>query len=131
MTSDRNPRNSRPVGISTVLQAFFEDGKSELSKQFLRWKLWRKWSEYAGATIAECSEPVAYHNGILYIWVKNSSWMQQMVFMREPLKNSLNSKLGTYYVRDIRLTLDRRSVPTLTEDASELKEAVKKISQEE
>lgn len=89
----------------------FENGKSPLSGQFLRWKLWAKWPEVVGPTIAKNAEPVAYTNGILYLWVRHSAWMQQLVFMREHIQSTINQKMGQNYVRTIRFTLDRREVP--------------------
>jgi hypothetical protein len=112
---------------SDVLQGLFENGKSVLSEQFLRWKLWKMWGEYVGATMANICEPVGYKRGILYVWVKNSSWMQQMIFMIEPMKENLNSKLGIKYVRGIHLTLDRRAVPEDAAHKEELAQSIEKL----
>ena len=112
---------------SEVLQGLFENGKSALSEQFIRWKIWRKWSEFAGASIGEVSEPVGYRRGTLYVWVKNASWMQQMIFMLEPLKDSINKKLGIKYVKGIHLTLDRKAVPSDEGAKRELSEAVERL----
>jgi hypothetical protein len=111
---------------SDVLHSIFENGKSPLSEQFIRWKLWRKWPDFVGSTISAISEPVSYRRGILYIWVKNSTWMQQMVFMLEPIKDKINTQLGIQYVKTIHLTLDRRSVPT-NEDSPELRQQIAQI----
>ena len=54
-------------GSDAVLQALFENGNSPLSAPFLRWKMWKKWPEYVGATIAEVTEPVGLEKGTLYI----------------------------------------------------------------
>lgn len=123
-------RKSKPTLGSEALQALFENGKSPLSQQFLRWKLWLRWSEFAGATIGKHSEPVGYVRGNLYIWVKNSTWMQQMVFMREPLKESINKKLGFNFVKNIHLTLDKKSVPRDALEAAELKQSIARLSQD-
>jgi predicted nucleic acid-binding Zn ribbon protein len=116
---------------SEVLQALFENGKSELSVQFIRWKLWKKWSEYVGPTMGECCEPVGYYRGVLYVWVKNSAWMQQLIFMREPMKDTINKKLRQNYVREIRLTMDRKSVPADANAAAELKESLSSLMKDE
>lgn len=96
---------------SEVLQSLFENGKSPLSEQFLRWKLWAKWPEVVGETIAKNAEPVAFKNGVLFLWVKSSVWMQQMVFLREQIKTAINQKMDQKFVHTIRFTLDRRDVP--------------------
>lgn len=112
---------------SEVLQSLFENGKSPLSGQFLRWKLWARWAEIVGPTLAQVSEPVAYHNGVLWLWVKNSSWLQQMVFMREDIRATIHKKMGVVFVISLRLTLDRRDVPQRDEDQEALKKALGKI----
>lgn len=111
---------------SDVLQSIFENGKSPLSEQFIRWKLWKKWPDFVGSSISAVSEPVSYRRGTLYIWVKNSSWMQQMVFMLEPMKDKINSMVGFSYVKSIHLTMDRHSVPS-TEESPELRQQMAKL----
>lgn len=120
-------KSTKLFNSSEVLHALFENGKTQLSLQFLRWKLWKMWPDYAGASIAAASEPVGYNKGILYLWVKNASWMQQLVFMREPLAKKINEKLGFKYVYEIRLTLDRRSVPDDALESEELKQQIAAI----
>ena len=116
---------------SEVLQALFENGKSELSVQFIRWKLWKKWTEYVGPTMGQASEPVGYHRGVLYVWVKNSAWMQQLVFMREPMKEAINQKLQKNYVYEIRLTMDRKAVPADAQASAELKESIASLMKDD
>ncbi|RZJ40298.1 MAG: DUF721 domain-containing protein, partial [Chryseobacterium sp.] len=79
---------------SEVLQKLFESGNSPLSEQFMRWKLWARWSEFVGPTVAENTEPVGFHRGTLFLWVRNSTWMQQLSFMREHIQDSINKKMG-------------------------------------
>lgn len=122
-SSSSKKRKKMSAG-SEVLQALFENGKSELSQQFIRWKLWKKWSEYVGDTMGKYSEPVGYQRGILYVWVNNSAWMQQLVFMREHMKDAINRKLEQEYVREIRLTMDKKSVPRDAMAAEELKQSL-------
>lgn len=125
------PKKSKISSGSEVLQALFENGKSPLSVQFIRWKLWKKWSEYVGKMLADVSEPVGYQRGVLYVWVKNSAWMQQLVFMREPMKDAINKKLEHEYVRDIHLTLDRRSVPRDAQESRELRDSLAQLMKDE
>lgn len=110
---------------SEVLLSLFENGKSPLSEQFLRWKLWAQWADFVGPTIAHNAEPVGYQRGVLYLWVRNSAWMQQMTFMKDPIRETVNQKLGRKFVRSIRFTLDRHAVPQ--QDADALKDQIHKI----
>jgi predicted nucleic acid-binding Zn ribbon protein len=84
---------------------------SHMADQFSRWKLWMNWSDVVGPTTAECCEPVAFHQGVLWLWVKNSTWLTQLNFMSETIKNTINLKYASGMVKEIRLTTDRKNVP--------------------
>lgn len=114
--------------MAEVLQGLFENGNSPLRGPFLRWKLWKKWPEFVGSSIAAVSEPVGFRNGQLIIWVKNSSWMQQMVFIKEQLRETLNTKLGTQEIQGIQLTLTRNMVPTDSEGRAGLSKIIGRVS---
>ena len=122
-----NKNKKQLTAGANVLQALFENGKTPLSVQFIRWKLWKRWPEFVGETMAQVCEPVGYKNGTLYVWVKNSTWMQQMVFMRDPLRATINKKLEIQYVNEICLTMDRRSVPRNASDSDALRESIANI----
>lgn len=102
-----------------------------LSGPFLRWKLWMKWPEVVGETIAKSCEPVGYSRGCLYLWVRNSSWMQQMVFMREDIREIINRKMGADFVRVLRFTLDRREVPADAVNQDEIRRVISKVAPED
>ena len=125
--NNQKPKKKFAIG-SEVLQSLFENGKSPLSEQFMRWKLWARWEEVVGPTIAKNAEPVGFQRGTLYVWVRSSSWMQQMVFMRDPIRNTINQKFENNFVKYIKFTLDRRDVPN--QDQSEFKDMIAKIAPE-
>ncbi len=128
MDFNKKPKGKLSNG-SEVLQSLFENGKSPLSEQFLRWKLWAKWDEVVGATIAKNAEPVGFQRGCLYVWVRNSTWMQQMIFMKDPIKDKINQNFQSNFVRYIRFTLDRHEVPATSD--FELKQMISKIAPED
>lgn len=115
---------------SEVLQALFEDGKSPLSGPFLRWKLWARWKEVVGETIAASTEPVSYQNGILWLWVRHSAWMQQLMFVRDDIRKTINKKMGVNFVHTLRFTLDRRAVPTEQGEQDQIKRLLGKLAPE-
>ena len=96
---------------SNVLQSVLGNGKSALSDQFLRWKIWRMWSQIVGPTLGKFCEPVGYERGRLIIWVKSSARMQEIRFFEATLKDKVNQHVGRDWVTHIRFTLDRRGVP--------------------
>lgn len=124
---DIDPK-SKFSASSEVLQRLFEDGKSPLSGPFQRWKLWMKWRDVVGDTIGASCEPVGFSRGTLYVWVRNSTWMQQMTFMREDIRETINRKMGSNFVQMIRFTLDRREVPQEAGDQDEIKKVIAKFA---
>lgn len=128
MNRNNKPKGKLSVG-SEVLQSLFENGKSPLSEQFMRWKLWAKWEEVVGPTIAKNAEPVGFQRGTLYVWVRNSTWMQQMIFMRDHMRQTINQKFEKNFVRHIKFTLDRHEVPQADQDG--FREMIQKIAPEE
>ena len=94
-----------------VLQNLFSEKEGPVADQYLRWKLWMSWAEIVGPTTSSCCEPVAYHQGTLWLWVKNATWMTQLNFMSDTIKNTINQKFSQNMIREIRLTMDRKNVP--------------------
>ena len=127
MDPNQKPKRKLSVG-SEVLQSLFENGKSPLSEQFMRWKLWAKWEEVVGPTISKNAEPVGFQRGVLYVWVRNSTWMQQMSFMGNHIRDTINQKFEKNFVKYIKFTLDRREVPT--SDQHEFRQMIQKIAPE-
>lgn len=111
---------------SRVLQAILGSGKSPLSDGFLRWKIWRFWSQIVGPTLSAHCEPVGYQRGKLFIWVKSSARMQEIRFFEETLKTKVNEHVGKTWVRTIRFTLDRHEVPKVAEVSEEFKQMLEK-----
>ena len=124
MSSDKDYKTKFNSGAE-VLHRLLEEKAGPVSDQYLRWKLWLNWKEIVGPTVAQNAEPIGYKNGTLWLWVPNSVWMQQMTFMLEPIKNSVNQKFKAGFVKEIKLTLDRRLTPSTENE--DFKKSVKKF----
>jgi len=107
-----------------VLQSLFENGKSPLSDQFVRWKLWAQWSEIVGPTIADQTEPVGISKDCLVLWVKSSPWMQQLYYMKNQILRTVVLKTGLTHIKNIHFTLDRRAVPQDQSQQGEIKKFI-------
>lgn len=127
MSSDQDFKSKFNTGAE-VLQKLLEEKAGPVSDQYLRWKLWLSWKDVVGPTVAQNAEPISYHRGTLWLWVRNSVWMQQMSFMTEPIKNSVNQKFRKDFVSEIRLTLDRKQTPQ--SDDENFKKNLKKFIKE-
>lgn len=111
-------KQSELSAVSKVLQSLLANGKSPLSDQFLRWKLWRFWPDVVGPTWAKACEPVGFERGRLFLWVRSSAQLQEIRFFEDSLKLKVNEYMGREWVYSIRFTLDRKGIP-FTANASE------------
>ena len=111
---------------SQVLLGLFENGKSPLSEQFVRWKLWARWGEIVGPSIANVCEPVALKDGTLFIWVKSSVWMQQLSFMKDALQKKIQGEVHAGVIRRVRFTLNQTIIPA--EERENFRENISKLS---
>jgi predicted nucleic acid-binding Zn ribbon protein len=128
MNNPNQPKKKKLALGSEVLQSLFENGRSPLSEQFMRWKLWAKWEEVVGPTIAKNAEPVGFQRGVLYVWVRNSAWMQQMIFLKDQIRDTINQKFENNFVRYVKFTLDRREVPQ--SDDADFKNMIRNLAPE-
>ncbi len=122
----KNKRKSDLQTSDTVLQAILGNSKHPLARQFQRWKLWHKWPEIVGKNLANVSEPVGLYNDTLWVWVKNSTWMQELQFIKKPICDKVNQHVGEAFVKQVRFTLDRKSVPKLSESSPDLRNFLSK-----
>ncbi|MAF92001.1 MAG: DUF721 domain-containing protein [Bdellovibrionota bacterium] len=111
---------------SDLIHNLFKKDNTALSQQFLRWKLWHHWREVVGENIGKNTDPVGYYRRTLYVWVKSSTWLQEMTFMEKVLVQKVNNYLGKEWVSRIRFTMDRKSVPEQATASQEMKDFISK-----
>ena len=115
-------KNQKLQPVSNVLQTLFANGQSALSDQFLRWRVWRAWADIVGPGMAGYSSPVGFNRRTLIIWAKSAAHMQEMSYGRDMLRAKVNQFVGFHWIDDVRLTLDRKDVPSVAESEAEMKE---------
>ncbi len=103
---------SHPKSALDVLQGMLDKGNSPLAQDFKRFRLKLDWESVVGPTLATRCSPVGYANGIVYIWVMSSSWMNQLVFAKKELLKKINTYAGRGWAKELRFTQDRRDVPS-------------------
>ena len=116
-TKARVQKSAHLTAASDVLQGLLENSKSQLSDGFLRWRLEQKWPEIVGKTIADQTLPVAFERGTLHIWVRHSTWMQQLWYFQDPIKEKVNAHLAKEWVKRVTFTLSRRAATTELKDS--------------
>jgi predicted nucleic acid-binding Zn ribbon protein len=104
------------TAAADVLQVLLQNSKSELSDGFLRWRLEQQWDDVVGAVIAQQTLPVAFEKGSLFIWVRHPTWMQQLWYFQDVIKEKVNRHLerepGREWCRQVKFTLNRRAAQT-------------------
>lgn len=67
--------------------------------------LLQSWKEIVGEPIGLQTQPYAIRNRILFIYVSNSVWIQQLQFFKPVLLDKINRFLGEPKLQDIRFKL--------------------------
>lgn len=102
------------TAAADVLQVLLQNSKSSLSDGFLRWRLEQQWPEVVGATIAQQTLPVAFDKGTLFIWVRHPTWMQQLWYFQDVIRDKVNqhfeaSGKANQWCCQVKFTLSRRA----------------------
>ena len=113
----RVQKSAHLTAAADVLQGLLQNSKSQLSDGFIRWRLEQKWPEIVGKTISDQTLPVAFERGTLHIWVRHSTWMQQLWYFQEPIKEKVNAHLAKEWVKRVTFTLSRRAATTELKDS--------------
>ena len=81
-------------------------GQQQWGRQWYLFSLVQHWSELAGSDFAAHSMPAYFRQEELWVYAKDSIWMQQMHFCKLDILSRINTFLkGAQQVEDIRWTL--------------------------
>ena len=101
-------------GASDLVKNLMQNVQKPLGVGFLRLKLEVQWHEIVGPRLAEMTAPAAFQDGILEVWVAHSTWMQELWFVKDEIRQKVNQAIlrestgATNVCREIRFTLNRR-----------------------
>ncbi len=115
MSQKPNPKTNRKshlYSVENVLQSLLQNSKSGLAQGFTRFRLEREWPQIVGESIAQNTLPCAMEKGVLYVWVRHSTWMQQLYYFKDTIREKVNAHLGYPTVIEVKLTLDKRAAKT-------------------
>ncbi len=82
--------------------------------QWELFQLYQNWSEIVGEQTAAVTKPAFFRRDVLYIYVENSSWMQQVQFMKPDLRKKIDQALDPRSLSDIRWLLQPGEEKPLT-----------------
>ncbi len=66
-------------------------------------KLYEQWEDIAGKNMSSISQPIAIRNGILLVAVKNSIALQELIYNRHQILESINKRKNMPFVKDVKV----------------------------
>lgn len=76
------------------------------------YRLWHFWNEEVGDTIARHAQPVGLRAGVLSVAVDAPTWLQELQFLKDTLRERLNQRLGQRLIDDIYFVSGAVAAPT-------------------
>jgi hypothetical protein len=84
-------------------------GKHGVARELREHRILARWREIVGETLSERTFPDGLERGVLWVRVKNSSWLHQLSFLRDDLVARIARELGDPpVVREIRFHIGPR-----------------------
>ena len=93
----------RPVRLGLVLDAALRNGPGATA--LADFAVWTRWGEFVGETLARHVQPVRLRRGVLVVRVDDSTWMQELQFLKHDLRARVNAALERTAVREVFLVL--------------------------
>lgn len=78
--------------------------KKKLLDEFELMKVLCRWEEIVGERVAKWAKPLRAKKRVLYVEVKDPSYLSHLEFLKEELKRKIVEKVGTEF-KDIKLIL--------------------------
>ncbi|HZM15444.1 MAG TPA: DUF721 domain-containing protein [Candidatus Krumholzibacteria bacterium] len=99
----RQPGKLEPVGpvVGALLQGL------GLEKRLQEYEAVHVWEDVVGAAVAAHARATAIQEGVLFVEVDSSVWLQELGLLRESIVERLNARLGAVWVRRIVLSAER------------------------
>jgi len=89
------------------------------------------WENVVGEMVSKHSRPDRIVGGILYIEVKNSSWINEISFLRTDIIDKYNQTLKQKYIKDIKFFLkknDSQNIKSFSTPKKNIKESERLIT---
>jgi predicted nucleic acid-binding Zn ribbon protein len=83
----------------------------EFRERLREHEVWKVWREVVGDLLAAKAEPLRIEDGKLVVRVANSTWMQEIQYLKDEIRGRLNRRIGASVVRDLFLVLGRVTRP--------------------
>jgi predicted nucleic acid-binding Zn ribbon protein len=91
--------------IGKVLQKTLR--RMDLQVKLEGYRVWLFWHDIVGEQIAKRTQPERLTNGILFVRVSSSTWMQQLQTMKPILLEKIRGRVKDAVIEDIRFRLGK------------------------
>jgi hypothetical protein len=91
--------SGHPSRVGDVLGRVLQ--RVDPEQQLRVYGIWTFWNDEVGEPIARRAQPARFRDGLLFVTVASHSWMQELHFLKDSLRDRLNARLGTDLVHDI------------------------------
>ena len=72
-----------------------------IEKKVKEGRVFRVWDKEVGKKIATHTHPLKIKRGKLFVAVTDSSWLQELSFLKEKIIKKINKRMGEEVVKDI------------------------------
>lgn len=93
-------KNKKPIHIGNILETVLKTQVRETGLKFT--KLWDIWEKTLGQSIARNAKVSAFKEKLLIVEVSDSTWLYQLQFLKEEMKQKLNQALGKDAIEEIK-----------------------------
>jgi len=96
-------KSKAPEPVNAVLERVL--GSLNLGIKVKQYRIWDVWNSVVGEAIARQAQPQQIRAMVLWVAVSNSTWMQQLEFMKRQIIERINERIGETVIRDIRFRI--------------------------
>ena len=97
-------RRSKATGVSEEMRFVLK--KLSANTPTIHPEIWARWTDIVGIDLAKRTCPRALHGKTLLLAVTNSTWMNELSFLKRSILERLAEEVGPTVVKDIRYVLD-------------------------
>jgi hypothetical protein len=107
-------KNKKLLMLGTRFQAIY--GEQKWGKQWHLFSLVRHWPELVGKDFSQQSMPAFFRQAVLWVYARDSIWMQQMHLAKLQIMGRINALLPEECeIEDIRWTLEPADLVSIVE----------------
>jgi predicted nucleic acid-binding Zn ribbon protein len=92
-------RRSKTISLAEAMQDYIREMK--IGDKLREVGVIESWEAIVGKAIASRTSKIYIRDGILYVHLKSSIVRNELMMLREPLREKLNSQAGTELIKEI------------------------------